>query len=242
MCGRFSQTKTAAELEAVFALTAAPALVPRYNIAPGQSVPVIRQGRDGRRELVELAWGLVPHFSRDRKSGYKNINARAETVRDKPSFRDAVVRRRCVVVGDGFYEWHHPEGQKRGTPHFIRRKDGAPLAMAGLWERWHDEKGEVLETCAIITRDADAVVRPLHDRMPVILDASQLDVWLSPVTTMPEVEGLLAATPPPLETYRVSSHVNSPAHDDPKCLEADTRPAPPEQLSLGGLKGPGRSG
>ncbi len=217
MCGRFSLTAAPADVQAVFALATPPALPPRYNIAPTQQVPIVRVGASGARELVLVRWGLIPYFAKDASVGNRMINARAESVTVKPSFRDAFRRRRCLVVADGFYEWQ--AGPFGKTPHYIRSADGRPFAFAGLWDRWRAPDGQVVESCTIITTDANATVRPLHDRMPVILEGARLDEWLDPATPPERLRALLA---PPAEgalrAHPVSTLVNRPENDLPECV------------------------
>lgn len=189
-------------------------LAPRYNIAPSQEVPVVRRraGGDGAaRELAMLRWGLIPFWARDERIGYKLINARAETVAEKPSFRAAFRARRCLVVADGFYEWRKlPEGGKQ--PYRITPSGGGLMAFAGLWERW--DKGDApVESCTIVTTTAAPGIAHIHGRMPVILPVEAHQSWL--------VEGgtdLLLPYAGPLQADAVSTHVNRPANDDPACI------------------------
>jgi putative SOS response-associated peptidase YedK len=239
MCGRFVRTASAADLADLFQLTEVPPLEARYNIAPSQAVLAVRQTPDHpARELVALRWGLIPHWADDPKIGYRLINARAETAADKPAFRSAFRSRRCLVAATGFYEWQKRAGDKQ--PFYIRRKDATPLAFAGLWELWHGPEGQALETCTILTTEANEVVRPIHDRMPVILGPGDFDRWLDPEQKDPaKVQGLLG--PYPAETmlaYPVSPLVNDPRHEDPRCLEpqAEAPPEPPQP------RGPRRKG
>ena len=150
----------------VFGLDEEPVLAPRFNIAPTQDVTVVR-APSGRRQAGQVQWGLVPSWARDESIGSKLINARAETVAEKPAFRAALRARRCLVLADGFFEWQPAGGRKQ--PWYFRARDGRPFAFAGLWERWQPAGGEAVESCAIITTEANDVVRPVHERMPVIL-------------------------------------------------------------------------
>jgi putative SOS response-associated peptidase YedK len=201
-----------------FALETQPALFPRYNIAPSQPVAVVRQAADGTRELVKLRWGLVPSWAKDVSVGNQLINARSETAATKPAFRAAMRQRRCLVPTDGFYEWKKVGKQKQ--PYFIRRADDKPFAFAGLWERWSDAEGRPLETCTILTTDANDVLRPLHERMPVIVEPADYSAWLDPARTDPDQFRPLFAslTSEQLISSPVSTHVNSPANDDAECL------------------------
>jgi putative SOS response-associated peptidase YedK len=217
MCGRFSLDALPDTLASHFDLPEVPALKPRYNIAPSQDIAVIRQGARGR-ECVQLHWGLVPAWSREPKTKFSTINARAESVADKPAFRDAFRRRRCLIPATGFYEWKQAGSIK--IPHHIRMKDGGLFALAGLWERW-EKQDRILESCTIIVTAANRLMAPIHDRMPVILDSHQYSDWLDPDNT--DRNALLAMLIPyasgPMETWPVSRLVNNPANDAPDCLD-----------------------
>ena len=183
----------------------------RYNVAPSQSVPVIRV-EDDKRELTLMRWGLIPHWAKDEKIGYKMINARAETVREKPSYRDAYASRRLIVPVSGFYEWKRDGAHKQ--PFAIRHPDQSPLAFAGLWGTWHD-----LDTFTIVTTDANADMQVIHDRMPLILSPEQIDEWLDPDN--PDPERVLTSVPDDeLELVPVSEWVNNARHEGRQCLEA----------------------
>ena len=225
MCGRYTLRTPADRLAEAFGGVPADYPEVRYNIAPSQSVAAVRAGSDGNaRQVVALRWGLIPSWAKDPAIGHRMINARAESLADKPSFRAAFRRRRCLVPADGFYEWQKRNGTKQ--PFYIARADGAPFAFAGLWERW-DGGGEglaeapPLESCTIVTTDANERVAPVHDRMPVILAPSDYALWLDPrVDDLPILEALLRPCPADdLFVWPVSTHVNSPAHDDPVCIE-----------------------
>jgi putative SOS response-associated peptidase YedK len=210
MCGRFARTFPAAALARLLGLDGAPELPPRYNVAPTQPVATARLGPQGGRELALLRWGLVPAWSADPRKGF--INARAETAAAKPAFRSAFKQRRCLVPADAFFEWQAEGGRKQ--PYLFRRRDGAPFAFAGLWERWQGRGGEALETCCILTTGANEVVAPVHDRMPVILRPEDFGPWLESGPP-----SLLAPYPAELMVgYPVSPLVNSPRHDGPECL------------------------
>ena len=223
MCGRFALTDVSAEtLTSAFGVDEVPDLAPRYNIAPTQPVAtVIQDAESGRRRLAIMRWGLIPSWSKDLTIGSRLINARGETVHEKPSFRVALRKRRCLVVADGFYEWQaQPSGPKQ--PLFIGLTDGAPFGMAGLYEYWTEpESGETLTTCAIITTAANEFMAPIHNRMPVILPRDAYDPWLDPTLTDPVAAlSMLNPYPPDLMTaYPVSRRVNSPANDDPSVIE-----------------------
>lgn len=211
MCGRFTQTQSATELAAVFDLDETPEWQPRYNIAPTQSIPAIVEPH----HFKQLRWGLIPAWAKDSSIGSKLINARAETVSEKPSFRDAFKRRRCLIVADGYYEWKKQSGKKQ--PFYFQLKNHQPFAFAGLWERWTSPDGEPIETCTIITTEANELAATVHDRMPVILNEEHYDRWLDP--TFKEAQSLLHPySSAVMQTYPVPLVVNSPAHDAPDCI------------------------
>ncbi len=219
MCGRYTLKTPAADLAELFAVPEAPTLPFRYNIAPTQSVPVVRAVPGGQgRELVSLRWGLIPSWAQDPSIGNRMINARSDTASSKPSFRSAFRQRRCLVLADGFYEW-----QKRGSkkqPYYFQMRSGRPFAFAGLWEHWTGE-GEIIESCTILTTDANGVVRPVHERMPVILAPDQYERWLDPKVQQPDaVQTLLRPYPDEeMAAYPVGLRVNSPRNDDPVCVQ-----------------------
>ena len=175
MCGRFTQRQPAPVIAQEFQVDEVPSVEARYNIAPTQTVLSIHQGADGR-EAKLLKWGLIPSWAKDPSIGAKLINARSETVAEKPSFREAFKKRRCLVPADGFYEWQRTGDRKQ--PYFFRMRDDRLFGFAGLWERWKDEEGKVVETCSILTTEANELLQPIHDRMPVILHAEDYDLWL----------------------------------------------------------------
>jgi putative SOS response-associated peptidase YedK len=222
MCGRFTLRAPASVIAEQFSLFELPLLQPRFNIAPTQAVPVVRmvpQHAEPRRQLVFLHWGLVPSWAQDPAIGNRMINARAETAADKPSFRAALKRRRCLVVADGFYEWQR-EGNRR-QPMFIHLRDDRPFAFAGLWESWEGADHSSLESCTILTTAANELIRPIHDRMPVILAQEAYGLWLDPaVQTVDPIQPLMRPYPSEaMEAYAVSTRVNSPVRDQPECLE-----------------------
>lgn len=224
MCGRFTLTSTPARLRERFRLEEAPEeLTPRFNIAPSQEVLVIAN-RD-RRLLRPARWGLVPAWARDPAIGHRLINARAETLAARPAFRDALARRRCLVPADGFYEWQR-QGRAKRQPFHVRARDGAPLALAGLWEVWRPADGPALASCAIVTVAANATVAPIHDRMPAILPPAAWDAWLDPrQRDAADLAPLLVPCGDEvLEAVPVSTWVNSPAHDGPQCLAPPPAP------------------
>lgn len=228
MCGRFTLGQSGEAIAHAFQLAVTPDWQPRYNIAPTQAVPVIRAGVNQSRDFALLHWGLIPSWAKDVKMGARLINARAETLAEKPSFRHALKRRRCLVVADGFYEWHQQGRTKQ--PYFfsvtgrdIDRDVGRePFAFAGLWEHWDSAEGDSIESCTIITTAANALLATIHERMPVILPAEQYDQWLDPTRSGDEVRSLLQPYPPDaMRGYPVSPQVNSPRHDAPDCVHPD---------------------
>jgi putative SOS response-associated peptidase YedK len=230
MCGRYSLTTPPEAMRALFGFENLPNLPPRYNIAPTQPVAAVRAAAGGGRELVLLRWGLIPHWSRDAAMAARMINARAETVADKPAFRDCVRARRCLVPADGFYEWRMEDGCKQ--PFRIGMKGGAPFAFAGLWDRWTAAAdgpdfaaGDAVETVAIVTAPANDRLRPIHPRMPVILPPDAFERWLASGSDPGTAIALLRPYPPePMAFYRVSEAVNAARNDDPSCIE-QLRPA-----------------
>ncbi|HJO73141.1 MAG: SOS response-associated peptidase [Rhodospirillales bacterium] len=225
MCGRYTQLMPWSELVELYRLTAgaapAPNLPPRYNICPTQQVPVVRADAGGRagRELVMMRWGLVPSWSKDAAIGSRLINTRAETVAEKPSFRSAYRSRRCLIPADGYYEWRK-QGDGPKQPYLITLAGGASFAFAGLWERWEKAPdGKALQTCTIITTAANTFLRPIHHRMPVILDATGRDAWLGAATPPDTVSILLAPYGGVMEAQAIGTRVNNPRNDDAACIE-----------------------
>jgi putative SOS response-associated peptidase YedK len=225
MCGRYSLTTAPEALRRLFDFVNLPNLAPRYNICPTQQAPVVRRRADGARELVLLRWGLVPGWAKDIAIGSRMINARAETVSTLPAFRDAFRNRRCLVPADGFYEWREEAGKKQ--PFRIGLRGGAPFAFAGLWESWTAPEtkggvtaGETVETFAIVTTDANAKLRPIHERMPAIVAPEGYDAWLDTTReTTDAASALLGPFPEaPMAFYRVGTRVNSPRNDDAECI------------------------
>ena len=205
MCGRFAFYSPAEAAAALFGVNASVDIKPRYNIAPTQQIAAVRNDENRERELVMLRWGLVPFWARDPSIGNRMINARAETVAEKPSYRNAYKHRRCVVLADGFYEWRKEGGGK--TPYFISLASGEPFGLAGLWENWTDkETGESLQTTTLITTDANDFMAPLHHRMPVILEANAAGEWLA--GSMELLDDVSAITPP-LQAWPVDRRVNN---------------------------------
>ena len=213
MCGRFGLFVTPEVLEEYFSLDdlvgAAPE--PRYNLTPGQAVAAVLE-HEGRRRLDALQWGLIPFWAKDATIGRRLINARLDSVASKPAFREAWQRRRCLIPASGFYEWTEPRGGRK-RPHFIRPGAEPLLALAGLWERWRTESGEKLETCVIVTTDANAQLAPVHDRMPLLIPRDAHALWLDPRSSLDDVLKL-AERPPALEVHAVGFGVNDPRNDD----------------------------
>lgn len=223
MCGRYTQTIADPEiLTEAFDLEAPPSegIVPRYNIAPLQNIATVVKSTDGGNRFAWMRWGLIPAWSKDATRASQMINARAETLVEKPSFRDAYRKRRCLVIADGFYEWKAtPDGKK--TPMYIRLKDGAPFGMAGLWENWKDPaSGEMLTTCTIITTDPNELIKDLHHRMAVILPRDSYHFWLdSKVSDTDALQSLLLPYPADsMEAYAVSTRVNNTKFDAPDLI------------------------
>ncbi|MCY7321824.1 MAG: SOS response-associated peptidase [Phormidesmis sp. CAN_BIN36] len=216
MCGRFSQSLIGEAIAEAFQLVETPDWRPRYNIAPTQMIPAIVAAEGGDRQFKSLRWGLIPSWAKDPAIGAKLINARSETVTEKPSFRSAFKQRRCLILADGFYEWRKQSGKKQ--PFYFSLENGSPFAFAGLWERWHDLEDGRLETCTILTTEANPIVAQAHDRMPVILNRDRYDRWLDLSQPAESVQSLLRPYDDTLMTaYPVSSSVNSARNDTPDC-------------------------
>jgi putative SOS response-associated peptidase YedK len=234
MCGRYSlATPNQNDMRGRFGLGESLEIRQRFNVAPGDGVVAVTTSKEGEPRGELLRWGLVPFWAKDIKIGYKMINARAETVAEKPAFRDALKTRRCLIVADGFYEWQKRPDRSHKQPFHITRADGAPFAFAGLWASWHgtgtDEHG--LRTCTIITTDANDVLADIHDRMPVMLpDQGAEDAWLDHGTPPELLQELLVGLPDALTARRpVGTAVNDARHDEPDCLDD----APPEAAGDG---------
>ena len=219
MCGRYTLTTPVEKLAEFFGLPEDPGLKPRYNIAPTQPVATVLV-LTGERRFRLMRWGLVPHWAKDLSIGSRMINARAETVAEKPAFRSAFRERRCLIMADGFYEWQHKGGAKH--PYYIVRKDRSPFAFAGLWDRWDPfEGGGAVESCTIITTQANELVAHFHERMPVILDREDFDLWLGQDADQERLLGLLKPYQAErMEAYPVSSVVNSPSHETDECVQS----------------------
>lgn len=219
MCGRFTLNASPQDVARLFELPKVPPVAPRFNIAPTQQVIAVRlEGSGSRRELAELHWGLIPFWAESTKGAARMINARSETAATRPAFRAAFRKRRCLLPASGFYEWRRRDGRKE--PYYICRRDRAPFALAGLWERWHKGDAPAVESCTVLTTEANALVRPLHDRMPVIIAPEDFGRWLDPEAEAESLGALLRPCPEEaLTTYPVSRLVNSPKNDDPQLIE-----------------------
>jgi putative SOS response-associated peptidase YedK len=222
MCGRFTLTLDPSQLQDLFGLTGTPPpeWAPRYNIAPTQPVAAIILNENSQRELTHFQWGLIPSWSKDPAMGSRMINARAETIREKPAFRAALKRRRFLIPANGLYEW-----QKTGkgkTPMYITLKDDSPFAIAGLWEQWRSPQEDAIRSCTLITTMPNSFMEKIHDRMPAILNPKDYDRWLAP-GELPEMDLHHLLSPYPasaMKAIEVSRKVNDPKFDSAECVEA----------------------
>lgn len=226
MCGRFTLRAPASVVAEAFGLLEVPSLAPRYNIAPTQPAPVVRtpdQTDPASREFVWLRWGLIPSWASDPSIGNRMINARCESVAEKPAYRAPFRRRRCLIVADGFYEWQ--QVGRRKMPYFFHLRDDRPFAFAGLWESWEGPDHSVIQSCTLLTTTPNPTVAPIHDRMPAILPPEHYDLWLDPAVQRPdELQPLLVPwAGDDLAAYAVGTGVNRPDRDDPTCIEAAAR-------------------
>jgi putative SOS response-associated peptidase YedK len=240
MCGRYLITSAPEALRRLFRYLEQPNFPPRYNIAPTQPMPIVRVA-EGERHFALVRWGLVPPWVKDPRDFSLLINARGETVNEKPAFRNAMKRRRCLIPADGFYEWKAEGGRKR--PFVIRQGDGEPMAFAGLWETWMGPNGEEMETAAIITTKANRDIAHVHDRMPVIVPPETFDFWLdcNKVDAVSAAAILVPARLGLLEAYEVSTAVNRVANDTPALLEQVVAQATPELTSAAATDAPAGS-
>ena len=219
MCGRYTITLEPAFFQQELALGKIPSeWKPRYNVAPTQNVPSVKNAET--RDVEMLHWGLIPHWAKDTSIGYKLINARSETLREKPSFRDAFHKRRCLVLADGFYEWQKSskDGRQK-VPYRFTLKDEKPFAFAGLWELWRSGEKEEVVSCTIITCAANAVVSAIHNRMPVILDKDTCWRWLELQSIDALIELLKPYPAEKMRAYPVSTRLNNPNEDDPQLIQ-----------------------
>jgi putative SOS response-associated peptidase YedK len=232
MCGRYTLKSRADIIAETFGVPVPATLPERFNIAPSQQVLAVREGAGShQRELVALQWGLVPFWADDPEIGSRMTNARSETAASKPAFRASFRSRRCLIVADGFYEWQPRNGTKQ--PYYIRLTSGQPFGMGGLWDRW-DKQDEPLETCTILTCDANEAMLAIHDRMPVVIPPESFDIWLDPDIHDP---GRLAHLlrpfhPDEMRAYPVSTLVNNVRNDSAACIEPVAMPAPEKQARL----------
>lgn len=233
MCGRIVLKAPARQVAQEFDLATVADFAPRYNIAPTQPVAAVLAGADGRRVLRRMQWGLIPPWSRDPRDGGRMFNARSETVAEKPAFREAFATRRCLVPVDGFYEWRR-HGQER-QPFYFTEADGRLLALAGVWARWEYPGGETIESCSVLTTTANALMSPIHHRMPVIIPPDARQPWLTtPAAAATQLMSLLAPSPAGLlRMHAVAPAVNRVGHDGPELI-APIEPPAPRQLGLFG--------
>jgi len=245
VCGRYELHSNPTVIALAFGLARPPHVAARYNIAPTDDVPIVRIGASGERELVSMRWGLVPRWAKDLSIGARMINARGESIQSKPSLRMAYRRHRCLLPADGFYEWSAVTAgaETRRVAFHVGMATGSPFGLAGLYERWMSNSGAVVDSCTIVTTEANALLRPLHDRMPLIIAPDDYARWLDPAND--NVADLIVPFPPAdMAYYPVSARVNSVRNDDPSLIErteasspeigTDGEPAPnaPTQESL----------
>ena len=225
MCGRYAITSAPEAIRALFGYGEEPDFPPRYNVAPTQPIPVVRLS-EGRRSFALVRWGLMPPWVKDPRTFSLLINARGESVLDKPAFRNAMRRRRCLVPADGFYEWKADGARKR--PYFIRPVAGGPIAFAGLWECWTGPNGEEVETACVVTTAANRSLRPLHDRMPVVIPPAAFDLWLDCANVEAETAAALIAPAPEtfFSAHEVATAVNRTANDTPDLIAPLAEPPP----------------
>lgn len=217
MCGRFNLTASGQEITEHFELKKVPRHEVLFNIPPGQKILNVVQLEDSSRKGVYLHWGLIPSWSKDRKISSHLINARGETLREKPSFRSAFKKRRCLIPATGFYEWRKTESGKQ--PYHIHKPGNSIFAFAGLWEHWENQ-GETVYSCTIITTEANELMQPIHDRMPVVIDVENYSLWLDKKSNPVELQQLLESRMyNKFQTTRISTYVNNPANNDADCLK-----------------------
>lgn len=218
MCGRFTFALSPELLAAIFGVPTLQELPRRFNIAPTQQILTVRGTSAGNR-LSFMRWGLIPFWAKDPSIGSRMINARCESVHEKPAFRHAIRFRRCLVPASGFYEWKEEAGKK--YPFYVRMRDGDIMGFAGIWDRWMDPEGKTLESCSILTTSSNRLLRPLHDRMPVIINPEEYGLWLDGEITVPDRLKILYKPYPDdqMEICPVSPLVNNPRNDSPACIE-----------------------
>lgn len=221
MCGRIAASISGADqlMEQFLLRILNVEIIERYNVAPGQQVLAIVQSRQGHREAASLRWGLIPEWAKEAAVGYKMINARAETVADKPAYRTALRTKRCIIPASGFYEWRRSGKQK--TPYYFYLRSQQLMALAGLWAEWRcPTDGQIIRSFTILTTTPNVLVQPMHDRMPVLLDQDGVDIWLDHTKVdIPLLQQLFRPFPADaMDAYPVSSYVNSPANEGPECI------------------------
>lgn len=227
MCGRYTLTASPQAVQTAFNLVEIPNFSPRYNIAPTQQVPIITG--EARDRVTWVQWGLIPSWSKDASRASELINARAETIEEKPSFRSAFKKRRCLIPADGFYEWRKDGDKKR--PQFIYLGERELFAFAGLWETWRNSADETIYSCTIITGEPNDLIKPMHHRMAIILEPEMYKDWLDEETPLPILKNMLAPYPPDrMHTYEVSTLVNNARIDQPNLLEPHTPPQQPQLI------------
>ncbi len=224
MCGRFTQTATPETVAKHFQLPEIPLFKPNYNVSPSHQVAAVRLGSESaKREAVLFRWGLIPSWAKDMKIGFQCINAKAETVAEKPAFRSAFKKKRCLIVADGFYEWQKytgRDGKERKQAIRICRKDREPFGFAGLWEYWGPDGTEPIESCTIVTTAPNELMTQIHNRMPVILHPNAYDEWLDPLSQPNQLKTLLRPCPhEDLEAYPVTALVGNPRNNAPGLLD-----------------------
>ncbi len=218
MCGRFTLTVDPADLQMQLDLKDVPAdLKPRYNIAPTQPVAVVTSAQERKVEIFQ--WGLIPSWSKDPSMASRMINARAETIHEKPAYRTPFARKRCLILADGFYEWKQLDKSKQ--PHYISLASGGLFAFAGLWDHWTSPEGDGRRTCTIITCEPNELMEQLHNRMPVILDKDVMWDWLNPTATPIELKAMLVPYAKAMKAYPVSHLVNAPENDTAECIRPE---------------------
>ena len=216
MCGRYASYTAPEAMRRLFRYVGMPNFPPRYNIAPTQPIAIVRL-MDGARQFALVRWGFIPAWVKDPKTVSLMFNARGETAAEKPAYRNAMKRRRCLVPANGFYEWKR--NGERKCPYWVHPREGGPIAFAGLWETWMGPNGEELETAAIVTTAANDTLKPLHDRMPVVVPPDAFDLWLDPNADLQMAASLMTPAPNDFfEAYEVSGAVNRAANDDPSLL------------------------
>ncbi|NJK74406.1 MAG: SOS response-associated peptidase [Microcoleus sp. SU_5_6] len=221
MCGRFTLNTSGQIIAEFFKIAEIPDIKPRYNIAPSQAVATVTfESEKMQRQFQFMRWGLIPSWAKDAKIGNRTINARSETVAEKPAFRSAIKHRRCLIIADGFYEWQQQGKTKQ--PYYFQMADSKPFAFAGLWENWESPEGENITSCSIITTEANETVKPVHDRMPVILYEGNWEQWLDPsINKSQQVLSLLKPyDPTAMKGKAVSAIVNNPKRESPECIQA----------------------